>query len=78
MLRAKTFWTDWAVQAQQGIRRKMLHFFMPGLSLVFVAAKLFGAIDWAWIWVLSPVWGLVLLYMVLFAVIGFAKMASMK
>lgn len=26
-----------------------------GLTLVFVAAKLFGVIDWSWWWVVSPI-----------------------
>lgn len=26
------------------------------LTLIFVAAKLFGAIAWSWLWVLSPLW----------------------
>ena len=26
------------------------------LTCIFVAAKLFGAIDWSWLWVLSPLW----------------------
>lgn len=26
------------------------------LTLVFVAAKLWGRIDWDWIWVCSPLW----------------------
>ena len=31
--------------------------FLPLLTLVFVAAKLFGAIAWSWWWVLAPMWG---------------------
>jgi hypothetical protein len=31
--------------------------YFPALSLVFVALKLSGHIDWPWLWVLSPVWG---------------------
>ena len=26
------------------------------LTLIFVAAKLFKAIDWSWWWVFSPLW----------------------
>lgn len=26
------------------------------LLILFVAAKLFGAIDWSWWWVLCPLW----------------------
>lgn len=27
------------------------------LGLVFIVLKLVGYIDWAWIWVLAPLWG---------------------
>jgi hypothetical protein len=27
-----------------------------GLTLVFAAAKVFGFINWSWLWVLSPLW----------------------
>lgn len=66
----------WADLAQLVINGGNLQFFWPGLALVFVAAKLFGAINWAWIWVLSPVWGLALVYMLLFALIGLGHMAK--
>ena len=26
------------------------------LTIVFIVLKLIGAIDWSWIWVLSPIW----------------------
>jgi len=26
------------------------------LTLIFVVAKLWGKIDWSWLWVLSPLW----------------------
>lgn len=26
------------------------------LTIVFIALKLTGVIDWSWIWVLSPLW----------------------
>lgn len=26
------------------------------LTIVFIALKLIGVIDWPWIWVLSPLW----------------------
>jgi hypothetical protein len=31
--------------------------FLPVLTLIFVAAKLFGMIDWSWWWVFVPMWG---------------------
>jgi len=27
-----------------------------GLTFIFIVLKLIGYIDWAWVWVLSPVW----------------------
>lgn len=30
--------------------------FLSLLTLVFVAAKLFGHIAWSWLWVFSPLW----------------------
>ena len=35
---------------------KMAFPFMGVLTLLFVAAKLFGFIDWSWWWVFSPLW----------------------
>lgn len=26
------------------------------LTIVFIALKLMGFIDWAWVWVLAPMW----------------------
>lgn len=31
-------------------------FFVPLLTLLFIALKLCKVIDWAWVWVLSPLW----------------------
>lgn len=30
--------------------------FVDALTLLFIALKLTGRIDWSWIWVLSPIW----------------------
>jgi hypothetical protein len=30
--------------------------FIGALTLIFITLKLLGKIDWAWIWVLSPLW----------------------
>lgn len=30
--------------------------FLGMLTIVFVAAKLWGVIDWSWLWVFSPLW----------------------
>lgn len=29
---------------------------LDGLTLLFVALKLIGIIEWPWVWVTSPVW----------------------
>ena len=26
------------------------------LALIFITLKIFGLIDWSWVWVLSPIW----------------------
>jgi len=30
--------------------------FTGALTIVFIALKLTGYIDWSWVWVLSPIW----------------------
>ena len=30
--------------------------FCDALTLLFIALKLCGVIDWSWLWVLSPIW----------------------
>ena len=47
--------------------------FLPLLTLVFVAAKLFGAIAWSWWWVLAPMWvgiPVVILFVVAMAILA--------
>jgi hypothetical protein len=39
--------------------------FMGLLTLLFIAAKLFGAITWPWLWVLAPLWGTFIVSVVL-------------
>lgn len=34
------------------------------LGIVFITLKLCGVINWPWIWVLSPLWGSALLFIV--------------
>lgn len=38
------------------------------LTIVFIVLKLTNVIDWSWIWVLSPIW-IVLLAVLLFSII---------
>ena len=43
------------------------------LTVVFVALKLFGAINWSWLWVLSPLWigyGLVIFILTLYVLLA--------
>lgn len=47
--------------------------FCGALTLLFIAMKLMGAIDWSWVWVLSPLWipfAIVLGIMLLVVVVG--------
>lgn len=30
--------------------------FIGLLTILFIALKLLGVIDWSWIWILSPIW----------------------
>ena len=32
------------------------YFFVSLLAVAFIVLKLCGVIDWAWIWVLAPIW----------------------
>ena len=50
--------------------------FVGALTLLFVALKLLGKIDWSWWWVLSPIWisaGLALLILTVFLTIFRSK-----
>jgi hypothetical protein len=44
--------------------------FLGVLGLIFITLKLTGVIDWAWIWVLSPLW-VVAILVLLVVLIGF-------
>ena len=43
--------------------------FVDALTLLFIALKLTGQIDWNWVWVLSPIWISILFLAVLAIVI---------
>ena len=43
--------------------------FVDALTLLFIALKLTGQIDWNWFWVLSPIWISILFLAVLAIVI---------
>lgn len=42
--------------------------FAEALTILFVALKLCGVIDWPWLWVISPIW-ITLLIVVFIAVL---------
>lgn len=45
------------------------------LTIVFITLKLTHVIAWSWIWVLSPMWIVFILWLVLFTVIMLAALA---
>ena len=44
--------------------------FLEILTIVFVCAKLFGAIAWSWWWVLAPIWIPISIILVVFVIVG--------
>lgn len=45
--------------------------FMGVLTILFIALKLTHYIDWSWWWVLSPIWGTVLVVLLVILVAAF-------
>ena len=43
--------------------------FVSILTIVFIVLKLCKIIDWSWVWVLSPIWISMLLWMVIIMVV---------
>lgn len=43
--------------------------FVGMLAILFIGLKLGGVIDWAWIWVLSPIWITALLTIVILGLV---------
>lgn len=44
---------------------------LPFITLILVALKLTGVIDWSWVWVTSPIWiPIALLGIILFFALG--------
>ena len=39
------------------------------LGIVFIVLKLVGVIDWPWIWVLSPIWGGIVIGTIVFLIV---------
>ncbi len=44
--------------------------FLDLLTLLFIALKLTGYIDWSWWWVLSPIWIPVIILLVIYLIWG--------
>ncbi|QMV43724.1 hypothetical protein [Cohnella cholangitidis] len=38
------------------------------LTILFIALKLIGVIDWSWWWVLSPIWISIIIVMVILSI----------
>jgi fatty acid desaturase len=61
----------------KGINDYMKLGFAFWLTIVFVALKIFGAIEWSWLWVLSPIWiGYSLVFVLIIAYIGLSTLAG--
>lgn len=39
------------------------------LGIVFIILKLTHVINWPWVWVLAPIWGAVLLWLIIMVII---------
>lgn len=39
------------------------------LTIVFIALKLLGVIQWSWVWVLSPIWIPLIITIIIFIII---------
>ena len=44
-------------------------FFLPTLTLIFIALKLTGHITWSWVWVLAPLWIPAVIVVMLFLIV---------
>jgi len=49
-------------------------FFISALTITFIILKLTGHIEWAWVWVLSPMWIPLALLAVLMVFVGILKL----
>lgn len=53
--------------------------FMSLLTLLFIGLKLTNQISWSWIWVLSPIWGSILLWIIaVFILVALKKVGRNK
>ena len=40
------------------------------LTVAFIVLKLCGVIKWSWLWVLSPIWIYIVLWVLVFAIVS--------
>ena len=52
--------------------------FISVLTLIFITLKLTGTINWSWLWVLSPMWISVLLFIVVVGTVSFKYLKPRK
>lgn len=45
--------------------------FYGALAILFIALKLLGVIAWPWLWVLAPMWGGLVVWLAILALLGF-------
>lgn len=45
--------------------------FLGLLTIVFIVLKLMGVVAWSWVWVLSPLWISVVLWVFVMVILGF-------
>jgi hypothetical protein len=45
--------------------------FIGLITLIFIVLKVTNYVDWSWLWVLSPLWGSILLMLLLSVAIHF-------
>ena len=50
--------------------KSSIGFFLPVLTLIFIFCKLTGHINWSWLWVLSPMWIPLAVFLVCMLMIG--------
>lgn len=52
--------------------------FLGLLAILFIGLKLTGFIDWSWWWVLSPIWGVFVLFLALVVIVELVALAMDK
>lgn len=47
--------------------------FIDLLAVTFIVLKLAGIINWGWLWVLAPIWGQLVLGVILAILVAYAR-----